>query len=42
MQNIKDHYLNDPIPKNTVLSLEEKERILGGEATMWNELVTQP
>jgi hexosaminidase len=40
MQNIKDHYLNDPIPKNTVLSLEEKERILGGEATMWSELVT--
>jgi hexosaminidase len=37
MQNIKDHYLN---PKKTVLSLEEKERILGGEATMWNELVT--
>jgi hexosaminidase len=32
--------LNDPIPKNTVLSLEEKERILGGEATMWSELVT--
>jgi hexosaminidase len=40
MQSIEDHYLNDPIPKNTVLSLEEKERILGGEATMWSELVT--
>jgi hexosaminidase len=40
MQNIEDHYLNDPIPKKTVLSLEEKERILGGEATMWSELVT--
>jgi len=40
MQNMEDHYLNDPIPKNTVLSLEEKERILGGEATMWSELVT--
>lgn len=40
MQNMEDHYLNDPIPKNTVLSLEEKQRILGGEAAMWSELVT--
>tara|TARA_R110000868_G_scaffold411712_1_gene707894 strand:- start:4538 stop:6604 length:2067 start_codon:yes stop_codon:yes gene_type:complete len=40
MQSVEDHYLNDPIPKNTVLTLEEKSRILGGEATMWSELVT--
>ena len=40
MQSVEDHYLNDPIPKNTVLTLEEKARILGGEATMWSELVT--
>ncbi|MDI1303531.1 MAG: family 20 glycosylhydrolase [bacterium] len=40
MQGVADHYLNDPIPKNTVLTAEEKARILGGEATMWSELVT--
>jgi hexosaminidase len=40
MLGIKSHYLNDPIPKNTILTSEEKARILGGEATMWSELVT--
>ncbi|MFV8346113.1 beta-N-acetylhexosaminidase [Flavobacterium sp. ZB4P13] len=40
MQGVEDHYLNDPIPKNTILTQEEKARILGGEATMWSELVT--
>jgi hexosaminidase len=40
MLSIKSHYLNDPIPKNIVLTAEEKARILGGEATMWSELVT--
>ena len=39
MQSVNDHYLNDPIPKNSTLSTEEKARILGGEATMWTELV---
>ena len=34
------HYLIDPIPNQTLLGKEEKERILGGEATMWSELVT--
>ena len=34
------HYLNDPLPANTPLSPEEQARILGGEATMWAELVT--
>ncbi len=33
------HYLNDPIPEGTELTEEEKSRILGGEATMWSELV---
>lgn len=33
-------YLVDPIPKNSNLTLEEKSKILGGEATMWSELVT--
>jgi len=35
-----EHYLNDPIPKTSPLSEEEKKFILGGEATMWAELVT--
>ncbi len=34
------HYLNDPIEKNSSLSNTEKLNILGGEATMWSELVT--
>jgi len=34
------HYLNDPIPENTSLSAEEQKQILGGEATMWAEMVT--
>ncbi|MFC2109141.1 beta-N-acetylhexosaminidase [Bacteroidota bacterium] len=40
MQPVSEHYLVDPIPVNTSLTLEEKKRILGGEATMWGELVT--
>lgn len=40
MLGVENHYLNDPIPKNVILTAEEKARILGGEATMWGELVT--
>lgn len=40
MQSVADHYLNDPIAKSTVLTSEERARILGGEAVMWSELVT--
>ena len=40
MLGVKNHYLNDPMPKNITLTAEEKARILGGEATMWSELVT--
>lgn len=40
VQGVESHYLNDPMPKNISLSSEEKDRILGGEATMWSELVT--
>ncbi|OAZ05168.1 beta-N-acetylhexosaminidase [Flavobacterium succinicans] len=40
VQGVESHYLNDPMPKNSSLSSEEKARILGGEATMWSELVT--
>jgi hexosaminidase len=34
------HYLNDPIPGDSDLTLEEQKRILGGEATMWAELIS--
>ena len=37
--SVEEHYLVDPMP-NTPLSEEESKRILGGEATMWSELVT--
>ena len=40
MLGVENHYLNDPMPKNITLTAEEKARILGGEATMWSELVT--
>ncbi|TCN58986.1 beta-N-acetylhexosaminidase [Flavobacterium circumlabens] len=40
MYPVESHYLNDPMPKGADLSAEEKERILGGEATMWTELAT--
>ncbi|MFB9076402.1 beta-N-acetylhexosaminidase [Flavobacterium procerum] len=40
MYPIASHYLNDPMPKGANLSTEEKAMILGGEATMWTELVT--
>jgi len=35
------HYMNDPLPSSTSkLSSDEKKHVLGGEATMWSELVT--
>jgi hexosaminidase len=37
--SLEDHYLVDPMPDVT-LTDEEASRILGGEATMWAELVT--
>jgi len=40
MYPAKDHYLNDPLPADSGLSQEEQNRILGGEATMWSEYVT--
>ena len=39
MESIKSHYLADPIG-NAKLSAKERSCILGGEATMWSELVT--
>ncbi len=37
--SVEDHYLVDPMP-SVDLTEEEASRILGGEATMWSELVT--
>ncbi|MGQ7947496.1 beta-N-acetylhexosaminidase [Flavobacterium sp. WC2509] len=40
MYGVENHYAVDPMPKNAVLTDEEKARILGGEATMWSELAS--
>lgn len=40
MLSVEKHYLNDPIPTNSILNAEEKAKILGGEAAMWSELAT--
>lgn len=39
MYSVEDHYTVDPMPDSD-LSEEEKNRILGGEATMWSELTS--
>ncbi|MCX8160816.1 MAG: family 20 glycosylhydrolase [Candidatus Saccharicenans sp.] len=39
-QPAEQHYLNDPIPPESPLTEAEKQLILGGEATMWAELVS--
>lgn len=38
-QSVFDHYYNDPLPEGIPLTASEKKMILGGEATMWAELV---
>jgi hexosaminidase len=34
------HYANDPLPAGLGLTPEQEKHVLGGEATMWAELVT--
>ncbi|GAA4274814.1 family 20 glycosylhydrolase [Aquimarina gracilis] len=40
MHDIAHHYLVDPLPKSSDLTKEEQKKVLGGEVTMWGELVT--
>ena len=39
-ETAEKHYLNDPLPDDVALSNAERRLILGGEATMWSELVS--
>ncbi len=39
-QSAEYHYLNDPIPADSPLGEAQRKLVLGGEATMWSELVT--
>jgi hexosaminidase len=39
-QPAESHYLNDPVPADSPLDDRGKALVLGGEATMWSELVT--
>lgn len=40
IQSTKFHYNNHPVSPDTILPAEQQKNILGGEATMWAELVT--
>lgn len=40
MQPTTDHYFNDPLTEDMGLTPEQAKFILGGEATMWSEMVT--
>jgi hexosaminidase len=41
MLTAEAHYRVDPLPENSGLTAEEAARVLGGEACMWHEHVTQ-
>ena len=40
IQHADTHYLNDPIPDSVKLTPAQTSLVLGGEATMWSELIT--
>ena len=40
MHSADSHYLIEPLPDSLDLTAEERNNIIGGEATMWSELVT--
>lgn len=40
MHSTESHYLVDPIPEDSPLNEEERERVLGGESCSWAELIT--
>ncbi len=40
VQSAEFHYKNDPLPSSISLTAEQQKLILGGEATMWNEMAT--
>jgi hexosaminidase len=40
MQPTSYHYLNDPLPKGIKLDEDKKKYVLGGEATMWAEMIS--
>lgn len=39
MKRASDHYLVDPLPKGLGLDEKSSKNVIGGEATMWSELV---
>lgn len=41
VNKLAEYYENDPLPKNINLSENQKKMILGGEATIWSELVDE-
>ena len=41
MHTTESHYLVDPIPDDSPLTDEERNRVLGGEACSWGELITE-
>ncbi|MBK5208235.1 MAG: family 20 glycosylhydrolase [Flavobacteriaceae bacterium] len=40
LKSVETHYTNEPFPDTHDLTNEQLKNILGGEATMWSELVT--